>query len=88
MKNALFIFILGLSMTCYSQEFGAPNAKWHFANCYFDIDGPITYSVIKSDRDTIIDEKHATIIHLYGNNGVDFVTDLIVHDRPRKSLLF
>lgn len=88
MKNALFIFIFGLSITCYSQEFGPLNAKWHFANCYLDIDGPITYSVIKSDRDTIIDEKHATIIHLYGNNGVDFVTDLIVHEDQGKVYFF
>lgn len=80
MKNILFLFILGLSMTCYSQEFAPVNAKWHFQNYYLGFHEPITYSVIKSVRDTVIDEKYSTIIHLYDNNGVDFVTDLIVHE--------
>lgn len=84
MKKLLFVFILGLSMTCYSQEFAPLNAKWHFGNWYLPTEGPITYSVIKSASDTIIDDKYCTVIHLYDNNGVDFVTDLIVHEDQGK----
>jgi hypothetical protein len=80
----LILIILTLNTLTSAQEFAPLNAKWHFEDCYFDVNGPITYSIIKTVGDTIIDERYSTIIHLYGDNGQTFVTGLIVHEDQGK----
>ncbi len=79
-KLLLLTLMLILANAAASQEFAPLGAKWHFSNCYYMIGEPLTYSVIEVVADTIIDEKYSTVIHLYKDNGVEFVTDLIVHE--------
>lgn len=83
-RQLLLILIVNLSITTYSQEFAPLNAKWHFGNCYFIDDEPITFSLIKTVGDTVIDNKHSTTIHLFDNNGHTFVTELIIHEEQGK----
>ncbi len=89
MKKLIFLIVIVVSSLLHAQtEFAPIGAEWYFSNGYFADDDPITFSYIKTVRDTVIDNKYCTIIHLYNNNGQDFVTDLILHEYQGKVYFF
>jgi len=89
MKKLIFLIAIVASSLLHAQtEFAPIGAEWYFSNWYFSYDDPITFSYIKTVRDTVIDNKYCTIIYLYNNNGQDFVTDLILHEYQGKVYFF
>ena len=87
-KLFLSIAIIAIAISSHAQDFAPLNAKWYFQNCCFYLDDPITYSVVETVSDTLIDGKYSTITHVYGNNGEDFVSSIIIHEDEGKVYFF
>lgn len=87
-KLFLTITTIAIAISSHAQDFAPLNAKWYFQNCRISIDDPITYSVVETVSDTLIDGKYSTITHVYGNNGEDFVSSIIIHEDQGRVYFF
>ncbi len=87
-KLFLSIAIIAIAISSHAQDFAPLNAKWYFQNCCFYLDDPITYSVVETVSDTLIDGKYSTITHVYENNGEDFVSSIIIHEDQGRVYFF
>ncbi len=80
----LYAFIIIIVTDAFSQSFAPLGTKWHYQEWHMNPSGPFSFSTVEVIKDTIIDEKYSTVLHLYVNDAQNFAAEVIIHEEDNK----